>query len=443
MPGPLPHPALDQRGFILVGVVTFMLALTILGLSLFALSSYEAQFFYASASREQSLQNAESGMELVKALLAQPTARLEVAHQAERQIGVTSALAYQQRSGSPTDTTSSGPVDWGSPIVIAVSARSGGVERTLEQEFTSQTSENPYKFLVACGGSLTYDQSNSTDPSLMVMAGRAWQPVRAAADTVWTREVAWISGRPVRADTPPLPRGDAFVTAHLSALEPSGSSGSFKLDDGTQYQIKFVNTDPSAPAFFRMDPNDPAARPSADHPENDPEYTQYDFYVNDHPITLRVRGTVVWVIAAGALFKNVVNVLSDNSTPSTLVIVAGANGRDPRDTSRALWFQGGLQITDSNMRVFLVSEHDIAMMLMNQQAKLADHEVPNVSIVAGGDVVLQGPAPLHQFTLRYAASPMDALADDLLAKHALPALAGGGGAVFVPVAQTWLETTPR
>jgi len=37
---PLPHPAPDERGFILVGVVTFMLALTILGLSLFALSSY-------------------------------------------------------------------------------------------------------------------------------------------------------------------------------------------------------------------------------------------------------------------------------------------------------------------------------------------------------------------------------------------------------------------
>ena len=439
MRAPLPHPALDQRGFILVGVVTFMLALTILGLSLFALSSYEAQFFNASAAREQSLQNAESGMELVKALLAQPTARLEVAHLAERQVGVTSALAWQQRSASATDTTSSGPVDWGSPIVITVSAKSGGIERTLQQQFTPQSAENPYKFLVACEGSLTYDQSNSTDPSLMVMAGRVWQPVQSAADTVWTRQVAWVSGRPVRADTPPLPRADAFVATHLSAPEPSGSSGSIALKDAAQYEIKFENSDPSTPAFFHLDPNDPDAKPSGNHPENDPEYTQYDFYANAR-ITLRVRGPVVWVIGGGAAFKGVVTVFSEG-TPSTLIIVAGASGRDPRDTNRALWFQGGLQSSDGNMRVFLVSQHDIAMVHMNE--KTADHDAHNVSIVTGGDVVLEGPAPSHQFDLRYSALVMDALADDLLAKRALPSLAGGSGAVFMPVAPSWLETTPR
>ena len=58
--GPAEAPA-EARGFMLVGVVMFMLALTILGMSLFALSSYEAQFYTASASREQSMQNAESG----------------------------------------------------------------------------------------------------------------------------------------------------------------------------------------------------------------------------------------------------------------------------------------------------------------------------------------------------------------------------------------------
>ena len=99
---PLPQPRRDERGFILVGVVTFMLALTILGLSLFALSSYEAQFFFASASREQSLQRAESGMELVKALISS-TALLQDAHKAEGQYGITHAMAYQWRSGVLND----------------------------------------------------------------------------------------------------------------------------------------------------------------------------------------------------------------------------------------------------------------------------------------------------------------------------------------------------
>ena len=102
---PLP-PARDERGFILVGVVTFMLALTILGLSLFALSTYEAQFFYSSAAREQSLQNSESGMEVVKALLDAAPAQLQVAHLAEGQSGITRAIAFQQRSASAADTTS-------------------------------------------------------------------------------------------------------------------------------------------------------------------------------------------------------------------------------------------------------------------------------------------------------------------------------------------------
>src|SRR5262249_24459963 len=154
------------------GVVTFMLALTILGLSLFALSSYEAQFFYASASREQSLQNSESGMELVKALLDTATPQLQDAHLAEGQSGVTHALAYQQRSALPTDTTSFGPVDWSRDVVLVVSAKSGGVERTLQATFHPRPADNPYKFLVSSGGRLTYDQANSTDPSLMVMGGR-------------------------------------------------------------------------------------------------------------------------------------------------------------------------------------------------------------------------------------------------------------------------------
>jgi hypothetical protein len=43
----------DDRGFVIVGVVMFVLALTILGLSLFSLSSYESQFLNRSLAREQ------------------------------------------------------------------------------------------------------------------------------------------------------------------------------------------------------------------------------------------------------------------------------------------------------------------------------------------------------------------------------------------------------
>ena len=37
-------PRHGESGFVLIGVVIFVLALTIIGISLFSLSSYEAQF---------------------------------------------------------------------------------------------------------------------------------------------------------------------------------------------------------------------------------------------------------------------------------------------------------------------------------------------------------------------------------------------------------------
>src|SRR5262249_26634126 len=130
--------------------------------------------------------------------------------------------------------------------------------------------------------------------------------------------------------------------------------------------------------------------------------------------------------------------------PSALVIVAGPNGRDPRDPNRAFWLQGGLQASIS-VPVFLVSQHDIAAMHMGPSAvsRPSSHDAQSVSIVAGGDGVLQGPVPSFQFTLRHSASTMDALADLLLVQGALPPFGGANGYQFLPVAQTWLETTSR
>jgi len=221
------HPPADERGFILVGVVTFMLALTILGLSLFALSSYEAQFFVASAAREQSLQNSESGMELVKALLAAPgrdLSRLEYAHRAEGQMGVTSAMAYQWRSADANDTTSTGPVDWSDSLVIVVSAKSAGVERRFQAKFMPGVSENPYQRLLVAGQGVSVDTENPVEPAI---TGRVWQPVASSADTAWTSNVDWQSGRPVESGTPPAPLVAPFVDSHVyGATDPSTASES-------------------------------------------------------------------------------------------------------------------------------------------------------------------------------------------------------------------------
>ena len=429
-----PHPAPHERGFVLVGVVMFMLALTILGLSLFALSSYEAQFFVTSAAREQALQNSESGMELAKALIAEPgkdLSRLEVAHLAEGKMGVTSAMAYQWRSADANDTTSSGPVDWAKPMMIVVSARSGGVERTLQAKFLPGVAEDPYQRLLVAGQGVSVDTRNPTEPQLL---GRVWQPVASGADTAWTNDVDWNGGRPVEVGAPPALLVDTFIDPKLPAIDPSTAPNT-NLTNPAGYEIDLLGQ-AGSPVFFQS-----PASPTTNDAKDDPEYSQYSFYVNDH-VDIFVQGVAVWVVGTpgtgglqGACFKNLVKVHPKDSNPGTLVIVTKAGAQN-----RGLLFKGGLKVYDG-VTVYLVSEGDVSIVHANDQDKRT--MAGAISIVAGGRIVIGGPGLGYSFELDYDPTSMDALAEQLLGQGALPPVTGGTGASFVAVRPSWLETTPR
>ncbi len=409
----------------------FMLALTILGLSLFALSSYEAQFFNASAAREQSLQSSESGMEVVKALLAMDPPRLENAQLAVGQFGVTSAMAYQWRSDLPADTVSQGPVNWDSTVVIVVSARHRAEERTLQARFIPTSGENPYQRLITAGLGIHYDTEETSDPSAFHLHGRVWQHVQTASDTAWTDYVTWTSGRPIEPSPTAQPMADAFVDANLpTASDPT----QVEFEHIYAFQLEFLNFG-WGPKYFRSpdSPTDPDT-------QDDPEYQDYTFYTH-HPLEITIRGTVVWVVPEGICFRNHVTVVTEGGAPGTLVIVAKANGRDPGHENHGIWFQGGLEVTDSNARVYLVSQGDIGV--THGHDSNAGRESRAVSIVAGGDVAIGGPNPDHRDRLFYHADTMDALGELLLAQGALPRVAGGTGTTFALARKSWLETTPR
>ena len=429
MRSPTASPAPDQRGFMLVGVVMFMLALTILGLSLFSLSSYEAQFFTVSASREQSLQNAESGMELVKALLQMQPQRLENAQLAVGQFGIRRALAYQWRSPLASDTTSRGNVNWDSTMVVVITAGSGGVERTVQSRYLPVPGESPYRKLLTAGRSIQYNMENWPPPQSFELRGEVWQSAASSADTAWTRLVNWATGRPLRTTPPPSPLADAFVDAKY----PSASSPTYWSGDHGPYSMKLINAG-STPKYFRS----PASPHDAHHA---PEYDDYSFYVNDD-LTLSVRGTAVWVVPRGACFRNRVTVVQeDNSVPSTLVIVAKANGRSTGYANRALWFQGGLRASSAGMRVFLVSQADIGLTHRNEATWGPD--VNELCILAGGSIELGGPASGYRQRIMRDAATMDPVVDQLVASGALPGLTASSTMAFSPIRSTWLETTPR
>jgi hypothetical protein len=431
MDAPVQVEARAERGFILVGVVMFMLALTILGLSLFALSSYEAQFFTTSMSREQSLQRAESGMELAKALLAHgsPPQRLEDVRRAIGQFGVTNAMAYQWRSNQDDDTTSQGPVNWDSTVVLVVSARSGGVERTLQARYVPTPGENPYRRLVASGLGMQVSTENSSSPSVLELRGGVWHPVASSGDTSWTASLTWPQGRPVKPDTPPLPRANAFVDAWLA--DAGTAAPPYDYSDSDNPHIYLRNFGPAPVQVFRNPPSTTTLNYS--------DLTEYSFFAHSD-LRIHIRGTVVWVVPRGASFRDRVYVIPDAGVPSTLVIVAKRNGMEPGSEARAIWFKGGLTSTDPDARVYLVSEDEIA--LTHRQNEFSDQEVRRLCIVAGGRVELGGPEWGHRFRLTYDANDMDVLADQLLLVGALPPLTSSTAPTFQIARSSWVETTP-
>ena len=435
--GPAEAPA-EARGFMLVGVVMFMLALTILGMSLFALSSYEAQFYTASASREQSMQHAESGMELVKALLQMPPHRLENAQLAVGQCGITSAIAYQRRGPLASDTTSQGPVQWSDSLLLVVTAGSRGAERTIQAQFTTTPGQNPYKQLLSAGTGIRYNLSNGTPPQGFEIRGGAWQFVQTSSDTAWTQKLRWPEGRPMLTTPAPRPLGNAFVGSKLlEANDPPGWSG-----DHAPYTLTLINPDEQDPEgtvkFFRSPVSPADANEDEDGPD---EFDWYSFYV-DKKLTIRIKGTVVLLVPQGACFKQEVAVEPiDEGVPSTLIIVARPNENHPGFENRGLWFMGGLNVTHDNARVYLVSEGDIGF--TREENDLASMDADQVTIVAGGSIELGGPRPGYIQRVEYEPPVMDALADVLIGIGALPPLTAGTSVSYILARSTWAETTPR
>jgi hypothetical protein len=409
-----------EQGFILLGVVMFMLALTILGLSLFSLSSYESQFFQAGLAREQAMQRSESGLELVKALLTATPNRLENANAAVGQYGITKAMAYQWRSSNANDTTSRGTVNWDSTVVIVVTSRDHGQTRTVQSRFRPGPPRNPYTNLVTCAGTIltTTQSSNAT----IEFQGQVWQRVTSSADTSWTPRVLWTSGRPFVSGTPPTVLGNTFVNTRLSSASLPTTW------DPNRLTMTLRNTGTS-PALFRT----PASPTSG---SNRTEYSQYGFFT-DNLTTISVSGTCLLLAPTGICMRDRVTIAPEPGTSGTLVIVAKPNGVAPGSTNRALWFESGFQILDpTNMKVVLVTEGDIALQAIRTND---NRDMMALSIVAGGNLELLGPSNGKLWRM-FHGTAMDAVLNDLVARGALPLFSGGTRTTYAYQNASWKET---
>ena len=134
----------DDRGFVMVGVVMFVLALTILGLSLFSLSSYESQFLNRSLARQQAFDAAWSGIERARYRLAS-NATLDQVKGINNIEGVNYEVAFQMQGGAPDSV---GAMDPSKVVTILVQTTVEGETQRLEADFQPNATQDYYRRLI-------------------------------------------------------------------------------------------------------------------------------------------------------------------------------------------------------------------------------------------------------------------------------------------------------
>jgi hypothetical protein len=356
----------------------FILALTILGLSLFSLSGYEAQFLGASQRRSQAFYDALSGIEHTKHVLASVN-RFSVVN-SNLPPFVVSATALQQ--GNPSDS-----VDWDNPnpIVIEVEASRGGESRRIRAAFDHHRSRALYRDVLAA--QRIFVDSDSSDIPTHILGVhvegtiREQSRLRQYADEF---DGTWYDTDP----TPvPIPQVSEFVSYYrtLGARVPTVQATAPQID----LRIGALDT------FGLFEGPTGGFGPGT----ND-TFGLSVGYAAPIEITLNARDKVViWMLPSGAHFDHQVDI-HGNATAIVIVAGATASNRFTQETgaSPGLWFRGGL---NSNIPIFLISDGTVAIDRATDGTWEENLGLGYTSIFARG-IFLRGP---HGYTPKPPGSP--------------------------------------
>jgi hypothetical protein len=414
----------DESGFVLIGVVVFVLALTILGLSLFSLSGYEAQFLGRSLNDEQAFYFAMGGIERAKFALGKSPYRLDNVSQNLPLEGVTTAEAAQNQNGV---LKTAGLVDWkGSNIRIRVTAQSNGVTRSLEGWYDPTLGENYYKRLITTPGPITIAPlggASATPRIPALLSGDVWEHLPNDS-TNWYPQLAAPLPNPIRADAVPIPDAVAFCGGHLPARPAPWDPATNTFD---------LRGPSNAPRYYQA----PAGLTTAD-------LSLYDTGNAPAP-TILVNGRAILLVPNGVRFEGAVRVMPNAGHQDCLVIVAGA-GTDPYHNvaNPGIWFFGGIE--SLTVPVILVSSGKVLIEHFNNAS--GHSEVAGLSIFAPSVYLLPPdshvpPDPTRYMRLTHTPdSPIDQQIDWLAPFGALPNILQSSDYKLALVPDTWKDLTP-
>lgn len=417
------QPASDQ-GFVLVGVVIFVLALTILGISLFGLSSYEAQFYGDSADRAQAFYDAVGGVERAKFVLATTGELGDVAK--SRPSGVVSTVATQEGQ-------SSGQVAWDplKPITIRVVAAERDQKRTVETTFRPIPAVDYYKRLITTYEGLHFGYNNDLAPPLgplatrlqTVLVGEDWQP--GPMDSTWTGlpllKPTIVHPIPVGPPAPPILDYEGIgQPGHWTDAQDSpgpDANGNYALGGGA-YPYPMYRT------WFAS---------------GDRRFALED--LTSLSPSISIKDTVIWMFQRGVHFRYQVKV---QGGPTSCLILVAKQFNDPtqQEPDLTLWFEGGLT-APGGAAVILIADGSVDLEHFSQ-GLFYDDAVTYLSVYAG-KIKVTGPSPGHLLAYTHLPGNQDprdlagGLIDRLARLGYLPGETVAGLGTFATVQGSWKQ----
>ena len=305
---------MSERGFALVGVVMFILVLTILGLSLFSLTGYEAQFMQQSTDNAESFQAAAGGLDRARFALA----KMQYLENVKDNLPLDGVVYAVARRGA--DTT--GKIDWDDPdkgsIMIRVKAVKNGQTHFLEASYDPSRAPSLYKRLMSLSGA-TGDSSSLAiwrqDPAETndnnYWATRLIGEVRVNDDTNINH--IFPLGFPEQSASPtlklggvPTPEVDGFFADHWTGAEEARETGH------NVYDLDAISS-PDSVKFFKTTRT--GGDWSLDVQLSSPKWNDWDPQVTVH-------GTAVWLFDSGVRSEGTFHVSGSGHPNDMLVIVA-------------------------------------------------------------------------------------------------------------------------
>jgi hypothetical protein len=376
----------------LIAVVIFVLVITMVGLSIFSLGSYEAGFVARDHARARALLAAQSGLVRARAILEATGSKALVTNSANPG-WIPGVVAMVARQGGD----STGNVDWTDPnnwVELEATAVVGNSRRTLRRYFRPQNLLGQHENLIVNRGALGVYQ-----PGTVSLTGNVLQ---SSGDMTWRSQVGGSSNVTVTAiQAPDL---DAFIDAHRAGaitISPDGEEDYEMNDAGSNN------------GFYYFPPQ-----------TGDWSLTEIP---GDYQPDFEVDGTVVMMVEGGIDFPDQLEIKHRGDTPEDDRLLLIVTGRDLGPNNRvAMRIRDRIQTC--NIPVIIITDGRVEI---GEEGDLYSVSgIDKLALCADGVM-------LNKISLSYNSALLNDFFQDLAARDDLPIFKYGAKGLLAPLPTGW------